>query len=97
MLVFNEQSSILARRLDEYAEQPDKTHDLYPYISACTLDIIAGLTISIYFLLQNKNYFFQKQLQVHIQTLNQVMEKMSLFKQLFGKIMELHLRNFFSS
>ena len=43
MLIFNEQSCILARRLDEYAKQPDKTHDLYPYISACTLDIIAGL------------------------------------------------------
>jgi hypothetical protein len=58
MLVFNEQSNILARRLDECAEQPDKTHDLYPYISACTLDIITGLTISIYFLLQNKNDCF---------------------------------------
>jgi hypothetical protein len=42
MLIFNEQSSILVRRLDEYAKQADKTHDLYPYISACTLDIIAG-------------------------------------------------------
>jgi cytochrome P450 len=43
MLIFNEQSSILVHRLDEYAKQPNKTHDLYPYISACTLDIIAGL------------------------------------------------------
>ncbi len=43
MFIFNEQSVILARRLDQYAEQPNKTHAIYPYISACTLDIIAGL------------------------------------------------------
>jgi len=42
VLIFNEQSSIFARRLDEYAKEDNKTHDLYPYISACTLDIIAG-------------------------------------------------------
>ena len=47
MLIFNEQSCILARRLDEYAKQPNQTHDLYPYISACTLDIIAGLFNSL--------------------------------------------------
>jgi hypothetical protein len=43
MLIFNEQSRILARRFDEYVNQGNKTHDLYPSISACTLDIIAGL------------------------------------------------------
>jgi len=43
MLIFNEQSCILARRLDEYAKQANQTHNLYPYISACTIDIIAGL------------------------------------------------------
>ena len=42
MLIFNEQSSILVRRLDEYAKQGNKTHNLHPYISACTLDIIVG-------------------------------------------------------
>jgi hypothetical protein len=47
MMIFNEQSCILARRLDEYAKQPNQTHNLYPYISACTLDIIAGLLIII--------------------------------------------------
>ncbi len=47
MLIFNEQSCILARRLDEYAKQSNQTHDLYPYISACTLDIIAGLSNSL--------------------------------------------------
>ncbi len=45
MLIFNEQSSILARRFDEYAKQSNETYDLYPCISACTLDIIAGLFI----------------------------------------------------
>jgi cytochrome P450 len=48
MLIFNEQSSILARRLDEYAKQLNQTFDLYPYISACTLDIIAGLLKSLF-------------------------------------------------
>jgi hypothetical protein len=43
MHIFNEQACILARRLDEYTKQPNQTYDLYPYISACTLDIIAGL------------------------------------------------------
>jgi hypothetical protein len=47
MLIFNEQSSILARQLDEYAKQPNQTCDIYPYISACTLDIIAGLLNSL--------------------------------------------------
>jgi cytochrome P450 family 4 subfamily V len=42
VLIFNEQSSILARRLDEYAKEDNKTHNLYPFISSCTLDIIAG-------------------------------------------------------
>ncbi len=46
MLIFNEQSSVLAHRLHQLTEQSNKTHDLYPYISACTLDIIAGLLIS---------------------------------------------------
>ncbi|CAF3843724.1 unnamed protein product [Rotaria sordida] len=41
MNIFNEQSYILVRRFDEYAKQENRTHDLYPYISACTLDIIA--------------------------------------------------------
>jgi len=48
MNIFNEQSSILARRLDEYAKQLNQTFDLYPYISACTLDIIAGLLKSLF-------------------------------------------------
>jgi hypothetical protein len=47
MIIFNEQSSILARRLDEYAKQSEETHDLHPYISACTLDIIVGTLIII--------------------------------------------------
>ena len=42
VLIFNEKSLILARRFDEYAKQGNKTHDLYPSISACTLDIIGG-------------------------------------------------------
>ncbi|CAF1410201.1 unnamed protein product [Rotaria sordida] len=40
MIIFNEQACILARRFDDCATQPNKTHDLYPYISACTIDII---------------------------------------------------------
>jgi hypothetical protein len=47
MNIFNEQAFILARRFDEYAKQPDQTHDLYPYISACTLDIIGGMWNSL--------------------------------------------------
>ncbi len=47
MNIFNEQACILARRLDEYTKQPNQTYDLYPYISACTLDIIAGLLNSL--------------------------------------------------
>jgi hypothetical protein len=73
MHIFNEQAGILAGRLDKFAEQPNQTHSLYPYISACTLDIIAGLLNSsskvrvsnIYFF-----YFFQKRQLVHMQTLN---------------------------
>ncbi len=44
MLIFNDQAKILAHRFDKFAQsgQDDTTHDLYPYISACTLDIIAG-------------------------------------------------------
>ncbi len=44
MLIFNDQANILARRINEYARlgQGRKTYDLYPYISACTLDIVAG-------------------------------------------------------
>lgn len=42
MIIFNEQSRILARRFDEYTQQADQIHNLYPSISACTLDIIAG-------------------------------------------------------
>ncbi|CAF1518303.1 unnamed protein product [Adineta steineri] len=41
MHIFNEQSFILADRFNKYSEQSYKTHDLYPCISACTLDIIA--------------------------------------------------------
>jgi hypothetical protein len=43
MNIFNEQASILARRFDQLTKQSNETYDLYPYISACTLDIIAGL------------------------------------------------------
>ncbi len=43
MVIFNEQSRILVRRFDEFSKQSDKTHEVYPHISACTLDIIAGL------------------------------------------------------
>jgi hypothetical protein len=42
MNIFNEQASILARRFDELTKQSNETYDLFPYISACTLDIIAG-------------------------------------------------------
>ncbi len=38
---------ILAHCLDQYAKQVDKTHDLYSYIFACTLDIIASTLIFI--------------------------------------------------
>lgn len=41
MLIFNEQASVLVDRLDRLTKQ-NKTHDLYPYISSCTLDIITG-------------------------------------------------------
>jgi hypothetical protein len=47
MNIFNEQSSILAHRLDEYAKQSNQSHNLYPYISACTLDIIGGMWNSL--------------------------------------------------
>ncbi|UJR23874.1 hypothetical protein I4U23_026846 [Adineta vaga] len=39
--IFNEQAIILTHRLEQLAQQSNKTYDLYPYISACTLDIIA--------------------------------------------------------
>ena len=44
MLIFNEQSQIFVRRLDEciQGEGRDEAHNLYPYISTCTLDIIVG-------------------------------------------------------
>lgn len=42
LLTFNEQSSILARRLDQCAKGNNQPFDLFPYVSACTLDIIAG-------------------------------------------------------
>ncbi|CAF1245712.1 unnamed protein product [Rotaria sp. Silwood1] len=43
MLIFNEQSCVFARRLEECISVGDepKAYDLYPYISTCTLDIIA--------------------------------------------------------
>jgi cytochrome P450 len=42
VVIFNEQSCILARRLEKYTEQSNEAHNLEPYISACTLDIIVG-------------------------------------------------------
>ena len=44
MLIFNEQSQVFAGRLDESIRsgQGKQTLDLFPYISTCTLDIIAG-------------------------------------------------------
>jgi hypothetical protein len=47
MYIFNEQAFILARRFDQYAKKPNQTFDLYPYISACTLDIIGGMWNSL--------------------------------------------------
>ncbi|CAF1176406.1 unnamed protein product [Adineta ricciae] len=41
MHIFNEQAIVLVQHFDQFAQQSDKTHNLYPYISACTLDIIA--------------------------------------------------------
>ncbi|CAF2784064.1 unnamed protein product [Rotaria sp. Silwood2] len=43
MLIFNEQSSVFARRIEECIRTGEeaKAYDLYPYISTCTLDIIA--------------------------------------------------------
>ncbi len=48
MLIFNDQAKILAHRLDKLAQsgQDGKPYDLYPYASACTLDIIAGQLIA---------------------------------------------------
>ncbi|CAF5134857.1 unnamed protein product [Rotaria magnacalcarata] len=44
MLIFNKQSCIFARRLGECIRtgEKGKAFDLFPYISSCTLDIIAG-------------------------------------------------------
>ena len=43
ILTFNEQSCVFARRIEERIRMGDgQAYDLYPYISACTLDIIAG-------------------------------------------------------
>ena len=44
MLIFNEQAQVFAGRLDEASRSGPKqqTLDLFPYISTCTLDIIAG-------------------------------------------------------
>ncbi|CAF1047671.1 unnamed protein product [Rotaria sordida] len=43
MLIFNEQSCVFAKRLEECIRNGEevKAYDLYPYISTCTLDIIA--------------------------------------------------------
>ena len=57
MLIFNEQSRILACRIDEYTKQANKAYNLYPRISACTLDIIAGQ--SYYHLLILKQDFMK--------------------------------------
>lgn len=40
--IFNKHARVLVRRFVEFADQPEKTFDLHPYISSCTLDIIAG-------------------------------------------------------
>lgn len=42
MDIFNEQAIVLAQRFARLAEQTT-THNLYPYISSCTLDVITGL------------------------------------------------------
>jgi len=47
MYIFNEQASILAHRFEECTKKDNQIHELYPYISACTLDIIAGLLNSL--------------------------------------------------
>ena len=49
MLIFNEQSQIFVRRLDEYIRsgQGKQTLDLFPYISTCTLDIIVVRDIEL--------------------------------------------------
>lgn len=57
VLIFNEQSSILASRLENFAKQDDKTHDLYLCISACTLDIIAG---QLKYIFQVVKYLFDR-------------------------------------
>ena len=42
MSIFNEQAQVLVERFVQLAQE--KTlHQLYPYISACTLDIITGI------------------------------------------------------
>lgn len=40
MSVFDEQSDVLAKRLDENCGKPE--FDVYPYITACMLDIVFG-------------------------------------------------------
>jgi hypothetical protein len=57
VLIFNEQASVLARRLDEYAKQGSETHDLYSCISACTLDIIVG-SLECFFSTDDMKYMF---------------------------------------
>ncbi|UJR29572.1 hypothetical protein I4U23_010789 [Adineta vaga] len=47
MRIFNEQSCVLAHRFDGYSRQLNETHDLYPHISACALDIIAEAATGI--------------------------------------------------
>ena len=43
--IFNEQSLILVHRFSDLIKQSEKIEDFHSYISACTLDIIAGLLI----------------------------------------------------
>ena len=45
MDIFNEQTSVLIRRFNELIKQSKTVDDFQSYISACTLDIIAGLFI----------------------------------------------------
>jgi hypothetical protein len=44
--IFNRQSRVLAERLARLSMCRERPHNIYPYISACTLDIIAGLVAS---------------------------------------------------
>ena len=45
--IFNEQSSILVQRFHQLIKQTNQIDDFQSYITACTLDIIAGLPISL--------------------------------------------------